>query len=313
MLTFTKQYTRFADAVGISLTQNTQDLQNGKDDINQGLRLFKNAARRAWTRVEKVTNIVANQQYYQMPPDCVRVTRVRVNVGGLDIPVEEIDSEKRWNRLNIIPTATVNVPTFYFVKGNNEIGLWPTPATVSTGGLKVSYEPRLVDMVVDDITSTANTYTITNPGTPVTVSLVNQANTLVFSQAIATVGMVGRWVTLTDGTDGNWYQISGYTDGTHLTLGNDYVGTTTTTATFLLGQAPDIPEDYHPALWYFACYQFYLKRKDNDQAINYKSLFTDLYNQYVEVYAAKSTGQVQDDTLDLNYNIFGLPPTNITG
>lgn len=313
MITFTKLYTRFADAVGISLTQNSQDLQNGKDDINQGLRLFKNAARRAWTRLEKNTDIVANQQYYQMPPDLVRVTQVRVNVGGLNIPVMEIDSEQRWNRLNLIPTATVNVPTFYFVKGNNEIGLWPTPATAATGGLKVSYEPRLVDMVIDDITSTINTYTAGHVGTNVTVSITNQANIVTFSQAIATAGMVGRWLTLTDGTDGNWYQISGFTDTTHVTLGNDYVGPTTTTATFLLGQAPDIPEDYHPAMWYFAAYQFFLKRKDDEQSSNYKALFEDLFQRYVETYAAKSTGQVQDDTLDLNYNIFGLPPTNITG
>lgn len=296
MITFTQGYTRAANIVGISLTQNTQDLLNIKQDLNQGLRLFKNAARRYWTRAEKTTSVVAGQQYYQLPPDCVRVTQIRVNINGLTIPLTEIDSEQMWNKLNIIPTATVNMPTYYFVKGANEIGVWPAPATSASNGLIVSYEPRLVDMSLDDVT--AGTVAVTNGGTALT-----------FSTASAKPNMVGQWFQITDGSDGNWYQVSAYVDSTHLTLGNDYAGATATTSTYLIGQAPDVPEDYHMAFVYYAAYQFFLKRKDSAQALNYKSLFDDLLTQFKETYAAKSTGQVQNNLTDIGYNIFQIPPT----
>ena len=304
MITYTSLYTRAADIVGISLTQNTQDLANIKQDINQGIRLFKNAARRYWTRAEKSTDIVANQQYYQMPPDCVRVTQVRVKLNGLTFPVQEIDSEAMWNKINIIPTATINLPTYYFVKGYNEIGLWPTPSANATAGLVVSYEPRLVDMSVDDVTSANQSNA--------TVAATNGSTALTFSSALTKPNMVGQWFQVTDGSDGNWYQITARPDSTHLTLGQDYAGTTATAATFTIGQAPDVPEDYHLAFVYFAAAQFFHKRKDEGQAATYMAMFNDLLNQYIDTYAAKTTGQVQNDLMDMGYNIFQLPPNPIS-
>lgn len=312
MITYTSLYSRAADIVGISLTQNSQDLANIKQDLNQGVRLFKNAARRYWTRLEKSTDIVANQQYYQMPPDCVRVTQVRVKLNGLTFPVQEIDSEAMWNKINIIPTATINMPTYYFVKGYNEIGLWPTPSTAATAGLMVSYEPRLVDMSIDDVTSTSNSYTKANPATQVTASVTNGSTSVTLSQAIAAPNMVGQWFQVTDGSDGNWYQITARPDTTHLTLGQDYAGLSGATTTFIVGQAPDVPEDYHLAFVYFAAAQFFHKRKDEGQAGTYMAMFNDLLNQYIDTYAAKTTGQVQNDLMDMGYNIFQLPPNPIT-
>jgi len=86
---------------GVALSSTTS-VSFLKQDVNQAVRLFKNAARRYWTRQEKVTNMVANQQYYQMPADFVRVTEVRVNSNGLNFPTILINSEHLWNKLNII-------------------------------------------------------------------------------------------------------------------------------------------------------------------------------------------------------------------
>lgn len=304
MITYTSLYSRAADIVGISLTQNTQDLTNIKQDINQGIRLFKNAARRYWTRAEKSTDIVANQQYYQMPPDCVRVTQVRVKLNGLTFPVQEIDSEAMWNKINIIPTATINMPTYYFVKGYNEIGLWPTPSTAAIAGLMVSYEPRLVDMSLDDVTS-ANTSNST-------ATVTSGSTTVTFSSPLVKPNMLNQWFQVTDGSDGNWYQISIYDANNKFELGNDYQGTSSTSAKFIIGQAPDVPEDYHMAFVYFAAAQFFHKRKDEGQAGTYMAMFNDLLNQYIDTYAAKTTGQVQDDIMDMGYNIFQLPPNPIS-
>lgn len=297
MLTFTQAYTRAADLTGVSLT-NTSAISFLKQDVNQGLRLFKNAARRYWTRQEKVTDMKAGVQYYQMPADFVRVTEVRVNSNGLNFPTILINSEHLWNKLNIIPAMTINLPTYAFVRGFNEIGLWPTPSSDTANGLIVSYEPRLADMSIDDITTG-------------TASVSNSSTLVTLSSSLVLPSQVGRWFSVTDGTDGNWYQIGSYGSATTFNLANDYQGPTNTTATYIIGSAPDLPEDYHMALPYYAAFQYFLKRKDLATAELFKAEFNNLLAEYKAVYSAKSTGIVQNAVQDYRYSLFSLPPNPI--
>jgi hypothetical protein len=299
MLTYTTAYKRAADIIGISTSTSSQALTNIQQDINQGLRIFKNASRRYWTRKEVTTTLVASQQYYTFPEDMVRITTVRVTNGGLTLPVVMIDSEEMWNRLNVIPAMTVGIPTTGYIRGKNELGLYPIPSVTTANGLIVSYESRLKDMSLDD-TSTI-TLNVTNGS--VTVA----ANTGTFNSK-----MVGMSLQVTDGSDGNWYPIVGYTNSTTITLENVYQGPTSTGVASLIGQVPDIPEDYQLGLVYFAAYNYYLKRKDAGMAANYKALYQDLLTQYIEVYADKTTGQVLQGIDDMQYSLFGLPPMNMT-
>jgi hypothetical protein len=275
----------------------TTTVTNTNQDINQALRLFKNAARRYWTRKEVTANLVQGQQYYTFPEDVVRVTEVRVNSSGLNFPVLGVDSEAMWNRINIIPAMTINLPMYYFIRGRNEIGLWPIPSANVTAGLVISYEPRLPDMSVDDVTGTCS---------------VTQGSVTVTSSSAFNSNMKGMWFTVTDGSDGNWYPISAYTNSSSITLENYYQGPTEGSATFQIGAVPDIPEDYQLALVYYAAYNFFLKRKDNDTATMYNAMFQGLLSEYRDTYAAKTTGQVQQAIDDYRYSIFTLPPNPIT-
>lgn len=285
-------------------TSNPTDIGFIQQDINQGLRLFKNAARRYWTRQEKVTDMVAGQQYYQMPADFVRATEVRVNSNGLNFPVILINSEHLWNKLNIIPAMTINLPTYAFVRGFNEIGLWPTPSANTAAGLIVSYEPRLIDMSIDDVTGVTSTFT---------ASVTNGSTSVSFSGSTVTPSMVGRWFSVQDGTDGNWYQIASYSSATGFTLANDYQGlTNNTVTTWTVGSAPDLPEDYHMALVYYAAFQFYLKRKDTATAEMYKAEFYGLLEEFKKNYSGKQTGQVLNAVQDYRYSLFSIPPNPIT-
>lgn len=296
MITYTKSYKRAADDCGISTTTNSVALTNIQQDVNQGVRIFKNASRRYWTRKEVVTNLVASQQYYTFPADMVRITTVKVTNGGLVLPVTLIDSEKLWNRLNLIPAMTVGIPTQGFVRGRNELGLYPIPSTNTTNGLIVSYEARLKDMSLDD---TSATITVTN----------NSANV---TGTGFSANMVGQWLSVTDGSDGNWYQIVGYTSPTQITLENVYQGPSSSNVAAIIGQAADLPEDYHMAPVYYACFNYFMKRKDKDTAGTYKGLFDNMLKDYKSVYAAKTTGLVQQDLNADSYSLFGLPPQNIS-
>lgn len=297
MITFQQLYTRALDMCGVQSTD-TLNLTNIKQDINQGLRLFKNASRRYWTRKEVSANLVATQQFYTFPSDMVRITEVRVNSNGLNFPVNQIDSEAMWNRINIIPAMTINLPMYYFIRGYNEIGLWPIPSQAVTAGLVVSYEARQKDMSLDDVTANAG--------------VTNGSQTVTNSSSAFTANMVNMSLTVTDGSDGNWYPILTYDNAGSLELENYYQGPTEASAPVLIGQVPDIPEDYQLGLAYYAAYNFYLKRKDNATALMYKGLYEDLFNQYKEAYAAKTTGQVQQSIENYRYSLFTLPPNPIT-
>jgi hypothetical protein len=286
---------------GVSLTTNLQDITNAKQDINQAIRLFKNSARRYWTRKEVVANLVAGQQYYTFPEDMVRITEVKSNTGPTTYnwPLQQIDSEALWNRYNVVPSNTIISPQFYFVRGRNEIGLYPTPSANVTAGLIVSYEPRMTDMTLDDTTTTTVTVTngsnlVTSPSTPFSTS------------------MVGMMFSVTDGTDGNWYPIIAATTS-QLTLENYYQGPSENTAQCTIGLVPDIPEEYHLGMVYYAVYNYYLKRQDVNSAEAYKALFEDLLMKFTEVYAAKTTGIVQKPLGDNVMNIFWLPPSGLSG
>lgn len=298
MLTFTQGYTRAADITGISITTNSQALINIKADMNQGLRIFKNASRRYWTRKEATTNLVAGQQYYTFPEDMVRITTVRVTSGGLTLPVVLVDSEEMWNRINLIPAMTVGIPTTGFIRGKNELGLYPVPSVNATNGLIVSYEPRLKDLSIDDTTPSIN--------------VTNNSVTVAAATNLFNSKMVGMSLQVTDGSDGNWYPIVGYTSPTSITIENVYQGPTSTGIASIIGQVPDIPEDYQLGLVYFAAYNYYLKRKDADTAAGYKALYQDLLTQYIEVYADKATGQVLQSLDTYSYDLFGLPPMGMT-
>lgn len=299
MLTFNTLATRAANIIGINPTTDSQDLTNIKQDLNQGLRLFKNAARRYWTRKQITANLVVSQQDYQLPADFVRITEVTITSNGIVYPLVEVPSEHTWNELNVIPAVTIYIPTKFFVKGSNTISIWPAPSTNTTGALTVSYEPRTPDFSLPDVTGTAT---------------VNNGNQTVTDSATSfTASMINMWFSITDGSSGNWYQISAVPTSSTLTLANFYQDITESGAPYLIGACPDIPEDYQLGLVYFAAYNFYLKRKDNGTADGFLAMFNELRDEYMETYSNKTTGVVFTKQAAEVYSVFGIPPFNLSG
>jgi len=280
MLTWTQMQKQAADNCGLYV--DAPEMAKVKRDLNTGVKRFQNAARRYWTRAEKKTNIVANQVYYQFPSDMLRVTAVKVLRGGKYVPIKKIGSEDEWNAL-FSSTAMSQVPLAYFIKGADEIGIYPEPSTNVVDGLVVSFEPRMVDMMIEDITPNINvvenSVIITINGSTITPKVANNC-----------------WLTTTDGGDGNWYKVSKYIDSTHLWIDNVFQGLDATGIASLIGQCPPFPEEYHDAPVYFACHQFFLLRKDLESASMYKQLFDAAFTEYKAIYGNKTTGGVINPT-----------------
>jgi len=296
MITFQDLYTQTQATVG---DMDTTSLLLIKSDINQGLHMFRNAMKRPYTRLSKSTDLVATQQYYQLSEDVVRVREVRATNGNMKFPLKEIKSEYLWNSMNVVNANTIAVPTYFFVRGNDEIGLWPIPGQTITNGLEISYEPRKPDFIEDDY--------ITG-----TVTVINGSTTITHSAAGFTNKMIGRYFCATDGTDGLWYRISGYIDASNLTLENYYQGTSGVGKTFRIGQVAEIPEEYHLNLIDYAAYRYFLRRKDTNVALQFKALFDMALKNAKQNYASKTSGVVSSAVDKRMINIFNIPPNTMS-
>lgn len=249
-------------------------------DMQTGIKLFQNAARRYWTRSERKTNLAANQQFYQFPSDMVRVSSVKAKVNDVYIPLTQIHSEEEWNELNMGGILSSNVPAYYFIKGADEIGIYPTPTSAVTDGLMVVFEPRMVDMSIED--------------TLPKVKVVENSNVI---EAVAGSTFLPKvvnncWLQVTDGSDGNWYKIVKYIDSTHVWIDNNYQGPSNNEVEALVGQVAQFPEEYHDAPVHYACQLFFTLRKDLESASFHGQQFDKLFTEYRTTYGNKTTGGV---------------------
>lgn len=274
-----------------------------KRDINSGAALFLSGLGREYNRKSRFTNLVVNQQYYQFPEDAQKLKEVIANTGGWTIPLEQIADEHRWRQLNM--TNYTGNPTHYFMKGYDEVGLYPIPSAAITNGLELVFSPRHVEMTQDDYLTG-------------TVAVTNGSQTVTGTGTVFTANMVGEWFQTTDGTDENWYRISAFVSGTVLTLENYYLGTSGSTKNFRLGQVADLPEEYLDALSDYAMFKHYSRRGSQKSrysvghAGEFKALFDDALERARQEYSQTTDNAVISVEPDYrSYNPFrGDPPPN---
>ena len=256
MLTFQDQYRMAQQITG---DDTAAQLLIFKRDINEGGAMFLNRLGRKFNRKYKTTNLVGDRQYYQFPSDVIRVSDVRCLHGTFYYSPELITDEDEWNRLNAI-TFTGNYPLYYFIRGFNEIGLYPVPSSNVTNGLSISFEPQHVELTQDDLTTD-------------TVTVVNGAVDITHDGTAFSPQMVGRYFQVTDGTDGKWYRIASYVSPSALNLENYYEGIGGAGRTFRIGEVMAIPEAYQDAPVYYAVDKFYLTQNSQDIAAQFSNRF----------------------------------------
>ena len=249
-----------------------------KRAINQGAKQFGAILNREWRNTQKTFNLVADQQFYQTPEDCIRVKSVTGIIAGIQYVLTEIPDEDTWNRLNDTGSSS-SQPSHYFIRGNDEFGIYPTPAENVTNGGRLNYERRMRDMSAADyttgtVTTTLNSATLTGSGTTFTAA------------------MVGRSFKVADPNgDGMWYKIAAYVDATTLTLENTYAGATAASLTYSIGELPDIPEEFHESLVDYALFRYYRMRRDLRTAQEMRATFIEALSACQFNYSSKTTSQ----------------------
>jgi len=271
--------TLYTDAQNLTEdTDTTTTLPFLKRAINQGAKKFGAILNREWRRSEKTFSTVADQQYYQTPEDCIRVKSLTLTIGGVSYPVELIDDEEVWRELNKT-TVTSDIPEYFFIRGNDEFGIYPIPATSTANAGTLKFERKMRDMSAADYTTG-------------TITVTNDSATVTGSGTTFTAQMVGRSLKVDDPNgDGMWYKIAAYTSATSITLENTYSGSTAGSLSFAIGELPDIPEEFHEALVDYALYRYYTLRRDLYQAREAKKMYDEALMECKASYSSVVTSQ----------------------
>lgn len=279
MLTLTDQLTI---CKSISNLSDVTSVANFKRDINAGTARFLAKLSRPVDRQSKFTNMVAAQQYYQIPEDAERISKIKVPMGSTSNVIRslvEIGDEEAWINMNAVPQS--GVPTHFFVKGFDEFGLYPTPGYSVTDGIELVYEPKHVMLSADDYTT--GTVSVTSGSPTIT------GNGTTFTNLMARGDYV---LQITDGTDGNYYRITGYANATTLTIENNYQGITNATATYRIGQVSKIPEEYQETPVDYAMYRHFLEKGELGNANDFNTRWTQSLKDAEDVYGESTSNQI---------------------
>lgn len=274
MLTFQDQYTMAQNITGDTAAAT---LTLFKRDINEGGAMFLNRLGRKFNKEYKTASIVSAQQYYQMPADVLRISEVRVLQGTTYYTPQLVTSEEEWNDLNFI-TLSGSFPTHYYIRGFNEVGLYPVPSAAVDDGLSVSYEPQHVELTTADYSTGS-------------VTVTNESVTITHSGTGFTPQMVGRYLQVTDTTDGRWYRITAYVSSSELSLENYYEGISGSGRAFRIGEVMKIPQAYQDAPVYYALDRYYLTQNDQNSADRFALRFDRKVKSAKETYG-RSTSQM---------------------
>lgn len=249
-----------------------------KRAINQGAKKFGAVLSREWRNTSRTFNTVANQQYYTAPEDCIRIKSVKVTIGGITYPLTEVVDEATWNELNM-DVNTSDIPEFYYIRGDDEVGIWPIPSSSNASAGTFRYERKMRDMSADDYTAG-------------TIAVTAASAAIVGTTTTFTAAMVGRYLRINDPEgDGFWYKITSFTDATHITLDRPYNGSTASGQNYTIGEMPDIPEEYHENLIDWGCYRYYLRRKERSLSREFNKNFEDAIIDCKGNYSSKSSSQ----------------------
>lgn len=269
---------------------------NATDNLTWGMEVINDAIRSLVTkyyfneRTYTVTS-VANQQFYNLPPQVKKLINMTVTIGGVKWQPKESPSRQHWDSLNVI-SFVQDFPSFFFVY-NNQVGIYPIPAS-NGNTITLNYKTRVTDLTMADVTdvTASSTMAITTNTTTLTAS----ANT--FKD-----WMAGQWIrinrsaTNANNGDGQWYQIDTITSATVAVLKNKYTGATVTAGTFTIGEVPILPEDYQNLPLYQLGIVYYNTRfPDPIRAQQYQALWDKGLAQLDEEFGSKTTNVILTDT-----------------
>jgi len=281
-------YTQLRNLYGNLTNDSTSDnLTLGDTLMNECIRQI--CAKWQWDFIEKTEtiNTVASQQSYNLPHDYLKTTTLYLTVGSTQYTPEECPNKKFWDILNSPAGQESDIPQYYMIFAG-KLWLWPVPSTSSLV-ITLTYRRNVPDLNVADY-STGNVSAVTNG-----------AKTVTGSGTTWTAPMAGRHLRITksdtaaNAGDHIWYEIASVASATSLSLLKDYEGTTlaAATASYIIGQMPVLPEQFHMLPVYYAANVYFMtKNLDNGRAQQFKEMYDELFDAMKAAHGRKTNNVV---------------------
>lgn len=241
---------------------------------------FKNRLRTATT--------VADTDFVDLPYGMLQVESVFVTVSDTRYSPTPVKSRQQWDELHYSSYSS-DIPEYWF-QYNDQIGLWPTPASAGNV-ISINGRVRVPDLTLADYeTGTVDIIT-------------NGDETVTGSGTTWTTPMGGRWLRIDQGDtaaasgDGIWYEIDSVTSATELELVRPYGGASLTTgaaASYTIGQMTLLPEDYHDLPVIYAAERYWLKEQDA-RADAFRITRLEIMSNMMKTYGVNDLSMVIDD------------------
>lgn len=266
-------------------------------DYNTGYQQLLGKLTRYWTRKQQFANLVSGQQIYQLPVDVNKIEAVTAQVTtAYKPPLKPVYGEEEWRRLTSYP-QTSSWPTYYFIIGQKEIGLWPIPASSVTLGLRLVYQPRAFNLSIADITNTTTT---------ATASVVNGSTTVTLSSGVLSTDQTGLDFQALGVLDDTFYDVVASTSTT-LTLEAPYVGATASGLSWRVGQLPNLPSEYHDVPLHYALWLYFAAESSEPRAAIHKKFFDGMTSDALANYSSAQEASVLTEEVEM-FNPWLVPP-----
>lgn len=290
----------------LSKSNNPDDLIQLKQDWNTGYHMFNAKLARYFARKQQFTDLVAAQSIYQVPIDCVRVIGITVTVTSTyKQPLIQVRDEREWRQITSYPQAS-NYITHFYVLGNSEVQFWPTPSQSVDSGIRFYYQPQDHDLSLDDVTSVT---------TSATATVTNGSATVLASASVLNPDMASLSFQVNGVTDLTWYPIVSATTTT-LLLQTPFVGNTSPTVAWTIGQPSILPQEYDDAPMHYALGNYFMAQGNLQRSafhlgtVDKPGMFYQMIDDCKESYASSSMSSViAGDELSLNPWLF-VPPAS---
>lgn len=231
-LTYTDIKNEFFRGVGRPSSSNADLIASFQMNLAQRYQLILAVMQNYVTSGQITDTTVAGTQYYSYPVGQVNIEDVVITIGGFNYPLNVINDQFNWDTINAVQLQSTAIPRFIFPR-KDDYGIWPIPQDAYT--ITFNYHTRDRDLTVDDYTAG-------------TIALTNGSATVTGTDTTWTAAMIGRWLTMNDVTkqdQGYWYRITDVTSTTSITLSRTYMGVDVSSASYRIGQVPEIPDEGH--------------------------------------------------------------------
>lgn len=275
------------------------------DNITWGIEVINDSIRYLCSKYyfnEKAytTVTVAQQQFYNLPPQIKKLTNLTVKIGDVLWQPKESPTRQHWDALNVT-TFYQDFPSYFFIF-NGQVGIWPKPSS-SDNVITMNYKTRIPDLSQADVVATGVTGSTG-------ISITTNTATATVSGITATQIMAeDGWLRIphdasfvTRNGDNKWYEINSVT-GSTIILKNSYTGPTVAAASVTIGEVPILPEDYQDLPLYRLGVIYYTTRfPDPTRAQQYQALWDEGEKRLNDEFGSKTSSVVLNDTDEPIYN-----------